>query len=123
MIRGNTIDEKWSNLTYDIHKIVTKSFPEKTSTKNYKFEMSRGLMKSKNKKNKLLTQVKRGIIDKEVYVRYNTIYRKLIAKEQEDSFRQRLVDSGENSKKMESFERRVKIIRQQRGDKQNKSPR
>ncbi len=99
VIRGTNVNEKWSNLTYDIHNIVIEAFPEKESSKRYCFEISRGLLKSKNKKNKLLRQVKRGVIDKEIYIRYNKIYRKLIAKEQENSFRQKLIDSGENSKK------------------------
>ncbi len=48
--------------------------------------MSRGLLKSKNRKNKLLKQYKREEIQKEVYIRFNRVYRKLITKEQEDAF-------------------------------------
>jgi hypothetical protein len=70
-VRGNNIETKWSNLLYDIKH----SFPEKESKIEYKFSMSQGLLKSKHKKNKLLRQYKRGLIQKEVYLRYNNIYR------------------------------------------------
>jgi hypothetical protein len=99
VIRGESIDEKWTTLCTDIKKIVEISFPEKQSRSCYKFVMSQGLIKSKNKKNKLLKQYKRGQIDKEVYVRYNRIYRKLITKEQESSFYNKIRDSGRDSKK------------------------
>ena len=98
-IKGTTIDEKWRNLSNDIKRVVEKSFPEKSSNKKYLFTMSQGLIKSKNKKNKLLKQYKRGIIAKEVYTRYNKIYRKLIIKEQESNFKTRLQESGTDSKK------------------------
>ncbi len=98
-IRGNTINEKWSNLSVDIKKIVETSFPEKQSNIRYTFQMSRGLLKSKNKKNKLLKQYKRGQIPKENYIRYNKIYRKLILAEQEKSFQKRLEESGTDSKR------------------------
>jgi hypothetical protein len=98
-IRGATIDDKWNNLTQDIKTAVNQSFPEKFSSTKFKFFMSRGLLKSKNKKNKLLRQYKRGIIEKEVYVRYNKIYRKLIAKEQEDAFNARMIETGADTKK------------------------
>ncbi len=61
--------------------------------------MSQGLLKSKNKKNKLLRKFKRGEIEKEVYLRYNKIYRKLVLKEQEDAFKNNLIKSGNDSKK------------------------
>jgi len=98
-IRGNDIDNKWSNLLYDIKNIVTNSFPEKKSKIKYNFSMSQGLLKSKNKKNKLLRKFKRGEIEKEVYLRYNKIYRKLVLKEQEDAFKNNLIKSGNDSKK------------------------
>ncbi len=98
-IRGATIDDKWNNLTQDIKTAVNQSFPEKFSSTKFKFFMSRGLLKSKNKKNKLLRQYKRGICEKEVYVRYNKIYRKLVAKEQEDAFNARMIETGADTKK------------------------
>jgi len=54
VIRGESIDEKWTSLCTDIKKIVETSFPEKQSRSCYRFVMSQGLIKSKNKKNKLL---------------------------------------------------------------------
>ena len=98
-IRGNTTDEKWTNVTNDIKSSVEKSFPEKETNKHYKFIMSQGLLKSKNTKNKLLKRYKRGLIDKEVYIRYNKIYRKLVTKEQETTFHDKLVKSGVDYKK------------------------
>jgi len=98
-IKGNNINEKWHNLCEDIKDIVNLSFPEKFTSKKYNFTMSQGLLKSKNKKNKLLKQYKRGLIEKEVYIRYNKIYRKLITKEQEKSFSERIIQSGHDSKK------------------------
>ncbi len=67
VIRGSTTNEKWSNLSADIKHIVEISFPEKSSTNNYLFTMSQGLLKSKNKKNRLLRQYKSGSIEKEVH--------------------------------------------------------
>ena len=98
-IRGTSIDQKWTNLSDDIKKIVEKAFPEKKSNIKYKFQMTQGLLKSKNKKNKLLKQYKRGIIPKETYTRYNKLYRKLVLKEQENTFRTKLTESGTDSKK------------------------
>jgi len=98
-IKGGSINEKWSNLCSDIKQIVEKSFPEKLSNKMYTFSMTQGLLKSKNKKNRLLKQFKRGEIEKEVYVRYNKIYRKLIVKEQEKSFNDKMKESGHDGKK------------------------
>ena len=99
VIRGPNTDDKWTNVTSDIKAAVIKAFPEKESKIKYKFSMSQGMLKSKNKKNKLLSQYKRGIIEKEVYIRYNKIYRKLISKEQEKSFHDKIVESGTDSKK------------------------
>ena len=98
-IRGIDINEKWNNLTSDIKMSVEKSFPERESKIKYKFTMSQGLLKSKNKKNKLLKQYKRGQIDKEIYIRYNKIYRKLIVKEQEKTFHDRILETGQDYKK------------------------
>jgi len=61
--------------------------------------MSQGLLKSRNKKNSLLKRYKRGEIEKEIYLRYNKIYRKLVLKEQEEAFRDNLVKCGNDSKK------------------------
>jgi len=83
-ITGTTINEKWSNICRDIKKAVEKSFPEKQSRYQYTFTMSQGLLKSKNKKKKLLKKYKRGEIEKDVYIRYNRVCRKLITKEQEN---------------------------------------
>jgi len=98
-IEGETTDDKWNRLSNDIKSAVESSFPLKISNQNYKFNMSQGLLKSKNKKNKLLNKYRRGEIEKEVYVRYNNIYGKLINKEQETIFKERLIKSGSNSKK------------------------
>jgi len=98
-IRGDNINDKWSNLTNDIKITIENSFPEKVSNKNYKFSMSRGLQRSKNKKNKLLKQYKRGEIEKERYIAYNRVYRKLIAKVAEETFKTRLEEAGSDSKK------------------------
>jgi hypothetical protein len=99
VIRGTNVNEKWSNLTYDIHKAIIVSFPEKESKKEYKFIMSNSLKKSKNKKNKLLKQYKMGRIDKEIYVRYNKVYRKLIQTEQEREFNSNMQNAGADGKK------------------------
>ena len=99
VIRGSSIDEKWNNVTSDIKLSIKKAFPEKETNKQYKFIMSQGLLKSKNTKNKLLKRYKRGSIDKEVYIRYNKIYRKLISKELEASFHEKLNKSGADYKK------------------------
>ena len=98
-IRGTDINDRWYNLTSDIRTTVDNSFPEKESKTQYKFTMSQGLLKSKNKKNKLLMQYKRGLIDKAIYIRYNKIYRKLIAKETENSFHEKIRDTGMDYKK------------------------
>jgi len=98
-IRGNNINEKWSTLCHDIKSIVDTSFPEKMSKNNYKFNMSQGLLKSRNRKNKLLKKYRRGEIPKEEYIRYNKIYRNLITKEKEKSFHDKIVACNGNSKK------------------------
>ena len=67
-VHGTSVNEKWNNLCDDVKKAVEKSFPEKSSNIKYTFHMSRGLLKSKHKKNKLLRQYKRGTINKEVYI-------------------------------------------------------
>jgi len=47
----------------------------------------------------LLKRYKRGEIEKEVYIRYNKIYRKLLVKEQEKSFSDKMKESGHDGKK------------------------
>ena len=97
-IRGTDINEKWRLLCADIKSTVESSFPEKQSNIKYKFSMSQGLLKSKRKKNELLRKYKRGEIPKENYIRYNKIYRKLIAKEHEEKFKEKLLSSDATSK-------------------------
>jgi len=98
-ISGTNINEKWTNLLTDVKIAVENSFTIKTSKVKYKFEMSSGLTRSKNKKNKLLRDYKAGRIQKEVYTRYNKIYRKSIFKEKEDNFNKSLINCGADSKK------------------------
>ena len=98
-LRGRETNEKWENLLSDIKIVVNLSFPEKQRTTHYKFTMSQGLIKSKNKKNKLLKLYKQGTLDKSIYIRYNKLYRKLVEKEKENNFKDRLLEAGANSKK------------------------
>jgi hypothetical protein len=74
IIRGDNTNEKWNNLSTDIQRIVRECFPEKQNRREYKFTMSQGMLKSKNKKNRLLKKYKRGEIPKETYTKYNKIY-------------------------------------------------
>ncbi len=98
-LRGNCINDRWSNLLDDIKLVVETSFPERTKKNKYVFTMSQGLLKSKDKKNKLLSQYKRGQIDKEIYVRYNKIYRKLIWEEQNKKLEEKIIEAGGSGKK------------------------
>jgi len=98
-ISGASINEKWSTLLKDIKAAVEKSFPLRHSKTKHKFTMSQGLLRSKHKKNKLLRDYKAGRIQKEVYVRYNRIYRKLVFREQEKTFHKKIQECGANSKK------------------------
>ena len=98
-IRGTDINEKWSYLCEDIKTTIENSFPEKQINIKYKFSMSQGLLKSKRKKNELLRRYKRGEIPKENYIRYNKIYRKLISKEHENKFKEKLLEPDATSKK------------------------
>ncbi len=50
LIRGTTTNDKWTNLSMNIKKIVDTTFPEKMRKNNYLFSMSQGLLNSKNKK-------------------------------------------------------------------------
>jgi hypothetical protein len=96
---GNCINEKWENLSYEIKNIIEQSFPVKSSRHEYHFHMSRGLMKSRDKKNKLLKDYKAGKINKDVYIKYNSTYRKLIKVEQEKTFKQKMNEASTNGKK------------------------
>ncbi len=49
-VHGMTINEKWNNISRDVKNAVERAFPEKSSNIKYTFHMSRGLLKSKNKK-------------------------------------------------------------------------
>ena len=98
-IRGENIEQKWDNLLSDIKVGVETSFPLKTKAKKYTFSMSQGLIKSKNKKNKLYKRYKRGLINKEEYISYNKIYRKLIFKAKENEFKEKMHEAGYDSKK------------------------
>ena len=97
-IQGNDIDSKWENLLEGVKKIVDDSFPLKESRKKYLFTMSAGLQKSKDKKNKLLRDFKNGTINKEVYINYNRVYRKLIKTEQCSVFKDKLLKARDNGK-------------------------
>jgi len=98
-IRGNTCEQKWENLSMDLKNTINKCFPEKKVKREYKFTMSVGLLKSRDKKNELLRKYKQGKIDKRVYIEYNKVYRKLIMVEKEKGFKKRLLAAGTNSKK------------------------
>jgi len=98
-IRGSNVEEKWDNLTADIKLLVDRSFPQKQCNRKFIFTMSQGLLKSRDKKNKLLKQYKQGRISKDVYLNYNKVYRKLIKTEQAAVFNQKLRDSGTDGKK------------------------
>jgi len=97
-IRGLDNEQKWTNLLADIKVAVDTSFPFKEVRKKYLFKMSQGLLKSKDKKNKLLRDYKRGAIPKETYINYNKIYRKLIKTEQCSVFKANINNAGNNGK-------------------------
>jgi hypothetical protein len=96
---GNTVEERWENTSAQIRQIVVDSFPMKTSKAEYKFSMSQGLLKSRDRKNKLLRDYKKGKIRKEVYINYNKLYRKLIQVEQDKNFKSKMQDAGNCGKK------------------------
>jgi hypothetical protein len=97
-LQGDSIENKWTNLIDSLKNIVEESFPLKQSSKKYYFTMSQGLMKSRDRKNRLLRQYKQGIIDKSVYIRYNSVYRKLVKHEQAKNFKDQLQNAGSNGK-------------------------
>ena len=70
-LEDSTINNKWENRSHKIKTIVEQSFPLKTSKHEYHFSMSKGLLKSRDKKNKLLKGYKSGKINKNIYVNYN----------------------------------------------------
>jgi len=98
-IRGDSVNCKWDNLLNDIKTVVDNSFPVKTSNAKYVFTMSQGLLKSRDKKNSLLKKVKRGLIDKQVYIDYNRTYRKLVKTEINNKFKDKLEEAGNSGKK------------------------
>jgi len=98
-VNGSNLNEKWSNLLADLKEIVERSFPLKTSRKNYSFAMSQGLLKSRDRKNKLLRDYKSGKIRKEIYIEYNKVYRKLIKTEQCKKFKDKMKEAGNSGKK------------------------
>jgi len=59
-IAGSNVNDKWDNLCNNIKVIVESSFPEKKSKIKYMFSMSQGLIKSRNKKNRLLRKYRNG---------------------------------------------------------------
>jgi hypothetical protein len=72
--------------------------------------MSQGLLKSKQKNNKLFKKFKKGLIPKETYIEYNKVYRKLVAKEREDTFRKQIIESGIDSiKKWRVLKNKLKL--------------
>jgi len=91
-------NSQWNKLLEDVKSVVEHSFPFKTAKQKYLFTMSQGLLKSRDKKNKLLRQYKAGQIDKKIYTDYNKIYRKLIKNEQSNKFREKLGEAGTNGK-------------------------
>ena len=96
---GRSTEDKWEFLQNSVKTIIDDSFPVKTSNKKFLFTMSQGLLKSRDKKNKLLKKYKQGRISKEVYINYNKIYRKLIKIEQINAFNESLTKAGLNGKK------------------------
>jgi hypothetical protein len=97
-IGEGSIEDRWSNLLVNIKTIVDECFPLKTTKKKYLFKMSSGLLKCRDKK-KLLRKYKAGRLDKNIYIRYNAVYRKLIKHEQTKKFEDQLQLAGCNGKK------------------------
>ncbi len=50
IVHGGNTEEKWENLCSDLRKTIEKCFPERKSKQEYKFSMSPGLLKSRDKK-------------------------------------------------------------------------
>ena len=98
-VRGENNEDRWDNLLNDITNIVDISFPKVEKKRKYVFTMSRALLKSRDKKNKLLQQYKQGTIPKEQYTRYNNIYRKLIKTAQSKVLGEKLEQARNNGRK------------------------
>ena len=49
-ICGDTTKTKWENLCQDMKKKIEICFPERKYNREYKFTMSKGLLKSRDKK-------------------------------------------------------------------------
>ncbi len=47
----------------------------------------------------MFRQYKSGRIEKQIYLRYNKIYRKLVQTEMENNFKENLLEAGQDSKK------------------------
>ena len=97
--KGNTINEKWFELSKDVKQIVENCFPLKESTDKYSFKMSSGLKRSRDRKNELLKKFKQGKISRDIFLAYNKVYRKLILAEKEAEFKKKIITSGNNGKK------------------------
>ncbi len=78
---GNTVEQRWESTTAQVKGVIESSFPLKSTYKKYNFTMSKGLLKSRARKNKLLKDFKAGKISKGVYINYNRLYRKLVVAE------------------------------------------
>jgi len=96
---GQSVEDRWDSISTQVKKLVEECFPLKTTKNEYKFFMSKGLLKSRDRKNKLLREFKRGKISKDIYINYNKLYRKLIQAEQEKSFKNNMNNAGNNGKK------------------------
>jgi hypothetical protein len=56
-VEGNNITDKWNDLSSKIKSIVEKSFPMKKSKHIHQFTMSQGLLKSRDKKKKIIKAI------------------------------------------------------------------
>ncbi len=98
-IEGVENEEKWQRLSDKLRDKIDLCFPWKMSKKEYKFTMSSGLMKSRDKKNALLKDYKQKKITKQIYINYNNLYRNLIKRSKEMEFKQKLANAKNNGKK------------------------
>jgi len=115
-INDTDINSQWSQLLDDIKNVVEFSFPLKSSSKKYIFTMSQGLLKSRDKKNKLLRQYKAGKIDKQIYIAYNRVYRKLIKNEQSKKFRFDMKEAGNSGKQKWKVIKKGLLLESEKGD-------
>jgi hypothetical protein len=93
-IQGLDIERKWTNLLADIKVAVDTSFLIKEVSKKYFFTISQGLLKSKDRKNKLPLDYKRGTFPKETYINCYKVFRKLIKTEQCSVFKANVNNAG-----------------------------